>query len=169
MGSPADGSRQEGSGRERNEPGAGGLPRASAGAMQSEAAGLAGEPSGQGEEPPPHRVLVVTICSPAERAVQRSTWTAKAALAAKRGSAPRRIQVSDGVFDLGVAAMVGLQIQGVPVPVGDEAVIAVGLRAIGTRAFTRRTMKGLLPKGCKRSRPDRRRPPSNREWASRHL
>ena len=29
-------------------------------------------------------------------------------------------------FDLGVAAVVGLQFQGLSVPVGDEAVIAVG-------------------------------------------
>ena len=35
------------------------------------------------------------------------------------------LQVSDGVLYLGVAAMVGLQLQGFPVPVGDEAVIAV--------------------------------------------
>ena len=35
------------------------------------------------------------------------------------------LQVADGVLDLGVAAMIGLEIQGVPVPVGDEAVIAV--------------------------------------------
>ena len=35
------------------------------------------------------------------------------------------LEVSDGVLDLGVAAMVGLQCQGCPVPVGDEAVIAV--------------------------------------------
>ena len=36
------------------------------------------------------------------------------------------LEVPDGVLDLGVAAMVGLQFQGVPIPVGDEAVIAVG-------------------------------------------
>ena len=35
------------------------------------------------------------------------------------------LEVSDGILDLGVAAMVGLQLQGCPVPVGDEAVIAV--------------------------------------------
>ena len=35
------------------------------------------------------------------------------------------LEVSDGILDLGVAAMVGLQFQGVPVSVGDEAVIAV--------------------------------------------
>ncbi len=36
------------------------------------------------------------------------------------------LQVADGVLDLGVAAMVGLEVQGVPVPVGDEGVIAIG-------------------------------------------
>ena len=36
------------------------------------------------------------------------------------------LEVSDGVLDLGVAAVIGLQLQGFPVPVGDEAVIAVG-------------------------------------------
>ena len=35
------------------------------------------------------------------------------------------LQVADGVLDLGVAAVVGLEVQGVPVPVGDAAVIAV--------------------------------------------
>ena len=35
------------------------------------------------------------------------------------------LEVSDGVLDLGVAVMVGLQFQDFPVPVGDEAVIAV--------------------------------------------
>ena len=35
------------------------------------------------------------------------------------------LEVSDGVLDLGVAPMVGLQFQGFPLPVGDAAVIAV--------------------------------------------
>ena len=35
------------------------------------------------------------------------------------------LQVADGVLDLGVAAVVGLQVQGISVPVGDESVIAV--------------------------------------------
>ena len=35
------------------------------------------------------------------------------------------LEVSDSILDLGVAAMVGLQFQGVPVSVGDAAVIAV--------------------------------------------
>ena len=36
------------------------------------------------------------------------------------------LEVSDGILNLGVAAMVGLQFEHLPVPVGDEAVIAVG-------------------------------------------
>ena len=51
------------------------------------------------------------------------------------------LEVSNGILDLGVAAMVGLQFQGFPVPVGDEAVIAVageeGVRPLrgGLRRF----------------------------------
>ena len=36
------------------------------------------------------------------------------------------LEVSDGVLDLGVAAVVNLQFQRLPAPVGNEAVIAVG-------------------------------------------
>ena len=36
------------------------------------------------------------------------------------------LEVSDGVLDLGVAPMVGLQFPGVAVSIGDESVIAVG-------------------------------------------
>ena len=35
------------------------------------------------------------------------------------------LQVADGVLDLGVAAMVGLKVQGVALSIGDEGVIAV--------------------------------------------
>ena len=35
------------------------------------------------------------------------------------------LEVAYGVLDLGVATVIGLQLQGIPVPVGDEAVIAV--------------------------------------------
>ena len=42
------------------------------------------------------------------------------------GSPHTVLEVSDGILDLGVAAMVGLQFEHLPVPVGDEAVIAVG-------------------------------------------
>ena len=36
------------------------------------------------------------------------------------------LEVAYRVLDLGVAAVVSLQFQGLPIPVGDEAVIAVG-------------------------------------------
>ena len=36
------------------------------------------------------------------------------------------LQVADGILDLGVAAMVGLEIQGLALPVSDEGVISVG-------------------------------------------
>ena len=89
------------------------------------------------------RVLVVTICSPRPmRAVQRARLWAITCTASQApfgrlrigGEAARGemvqphavLEVSDGVLDLGVAPMVGLQCQGFPLPVGDEAVIAVG-------------------------------------------
>ena len=110
--------------------------------MEGEAAGRAGDSSGEGEEPPPlggHR-------SPRPMPVQRArlwaiTWTAsQAALAAKRPEgrwlSPTPYFRSRMALDLGVAAVVGLQFQGLPVPVGDEAVIAVGG---APWAFTRRT------------------------------
>ena len=75
------------------------------------------------------------------RAVQRAklwaiTWTASQAPFGRLrigGEAARWqvvephavLQVADGVLDLGVAAMVGLQFQGIAVPVGDATVVAV--------------------------------------------
>ena len=54
------------------------------------------------------------------------------------------LEISYGVLDLGVAAMIGLQLQGVAISIGDEGVIAV---AVAKRAswepgvgLTRRTM-----------------------------
>ena len=35
------------------------------------------------------------------------------------------LQVPDGVLDLGVATMVGLELEGVPVTVGDEGVVVI--------------------------------------------
>ena len=112
-----------------------GFPGPAPGQMQSEAAGLAGDRPAR-EKNRRRKVLVVTICSPRPmRAVQVPGCEPSAGRPARRRwlrSGPKMVQphavlqVSDGVFDLGVAAMVGLQIQGVPVPVGDEAVIAVG-------------------------------------------
>jgi hypothetical protein len=37
-----------------------------------------------------------------------------------------RLEVTDGGLDLGVAAVVGLQLQGAAGPVGDERVIVIG-------------------------------------------
>ena len=47
------------------------------------------------------------------------------------------LQVPDGVLDLGVAAVVGLQFQDIPLPVGDEGVIAVAGEQgqLGARGF----------------------------------
>ena len=85
---------------------------------------------------------MVTSCWPRPmRAVQRArlwaiTWTASQAPFGRvriGGEAARGeviepdavLQVADGVLDLGVAAMVGLEVQGIALPVGDESVIAV--------------------------------------------
>ena len=100
------------------------------------------------------RVLVVTTASPrATRAVQRArlwaiTWTASQAPFGKLrigGKASRGemvephavLQVPDGILDPGVAAVVGLQFQDIPLPVGDEGVIAVvgEQRQFGSRAW----------------------------------
>ena len=98
------------------------------------------------------RVLVVTTCSPRPmRAVQRARLWAHhlyrqpGGVEAARGEMVQPhtvLEVSDGILDLGVAAMVGLQFEHLPVPVGDEAVLAVGGEeghepGVG---FTRRTM-----------------------------
>ena len=117
------------SGRERNglQPGQGatelGFPRPAPGEMQSEAARRAGDPSHQSEDPPPeglgdHGPLAQT--NPRQPG-------------AVGGEARRRhvvqpdavLEVVYGVLDLGVAAMIGLQFQGLPIAVGDEGVIAV--------------------------------------------
>ena len=85
--------------------------------------------------------MVTTCSSRPMRAVQRarlwaSTWTASHAPFGKLrigGEAPRGemvqpdavLEVANGILDLGVAAVVGLHLQGTLVPVGDEAVVAV--------------------------------------------
>ena len=67
------------------------------------------------------------------------------------------LQVADGVLDLGMAAVVGLQFQSVALPVGDAGVIAVvgKQRQLGTgRGFhpaydePRRCGVGLMLEGC---------------------
>ena len=104
--------------------------------MQGEAACRAGEPSGHGEDPPPeglggHQLLAQTdACCPASEVVGQHLDGQPRSIG---GEAPRGemvqadtvLQVAYGVLDLGVAAVVSLQFQGLPVPVGDEAVVAV--------------------------------------------
>ena len=89
------------------------------------------------------RVLVVTICSPRPmRAVQRARLWAITCTASQApfgrlrigGEAARGemvqphavLEVSDGVLDLGVAPMVGLEIQGFPPDRGRYRVFTVG-------------------------------------------
>ncbi len=105
--------------------------------MQGEAAGRAGDSSGEGEEPPPeglggHHLLTQTgpRC-PTGQVMRHHLYRQPSGVG---GETARRhvvqphavLQVSNGVLDLGMAAVVGLKLQGFPVPVGDEAVIAVG-------------------------------------------
>ena len=114
-----------------------GFPRPMLGKMQGKAARRAGDPSHQSEDPPPeglggHGPFGQTDArSPAGEVVCHHLHRQPGAVG---GEAPRGemvesdavFEVSNGVLDLGVAAMIGLQFQGFPVPVGDEAVIAVG-------------------------------------------
>ena len=96
------------------------------------------------------RVLVVTTCWPRPmRAVRRARlWAITPYRVRARhldgqpsgvgDEAPRWemveahavLEVSNGVLDFGMAAMVGLQFQGISVAIGDEAVIAVGWRRV---------------------------------------
>ena len=139
-GSVADGRRQAGSGMARS--------RARArlncssqgpalGKMQGDPACRAGEPSGQGEEPPPeglggHDPLTEADAGgPAGQVVGHHLYRQPGAVGseAARGEMVQPdavLEVAYRILDLGVAAVVGLQFQGLSVPVGDEAVIAVG-------------------------------------------
>ena len=104
--------------------------------MQSEAARRAGEPSGEGEEPPPEGLGGYDLLTqteprgPAGQVMRQHLHRQPGGVGgeATRGEMVQPhavLEVSDGVLDLGMAAMVGLQFQGLPLPVGDEAVIAV--------------------------------------------
>ena len=96
--------------------------------MQSEAAGRAGEPSGHREEAPPegpggyHLLPQTDAHGPACQVMGQHLDGQPGAVGgeAARGEmveADAVLQVSDGILDLGVAAMAGLQPQGFPVPV----------------------------------------------------
>ena len=96
-----------------------------------------GELSGQGEEPPPeglggHDLLTQADAGgPAGQVVGHHLYRQPGAVGgeAARGEMVQPhavLEVAYRVLDLGVAAMIRLQFQGLPVPVGAEAVIAVG-------------------------------------------
>ena len=102
-------------------------PRPAPGKMQGQPACRAGEPSGQGEEPPPEGLGGGYPLSQTDRAVQRArlwaiVWTAsQAPLAAKRSegrwfSPTPLLEVAYGILDLGVAAMVSLPVRATPRP-----------------------------------------------------
>ena len=131
------------------------LPGPAPGKMQGQSACRAGDPSGQGEDSSSERLGSRDLLTqadagcPAGQVVGHHLYRQPGAVG---GEAPRRhvvqpdavLEVAYRVLDLGVTAMIGLQFQRLPVPVGDEAVIAVGgeesqLRT-GRRRFTRRTM-----------------------------
>ena len=74
---------------------------------------------------------MVTICSPRpSRAVQRARLCAITCQPggvggeAPRGEKPDALEVAYRILDLGVAAMISLQFQGLSVPVGDEIAVA---------------------------------------------
>ena len=105
--------------------------------MQGEAARRAGNPSGQGEEASSeglggHDLLTqADPRRPAGQVVGHHLYRQPSAVGGE--TAGRHVVQPDAVLEvayrvlnLGVAAMIGLQFQGLSVPVGDEAVIAVG-------------------------------------------
>ena len=107
------------------------------GKMQSESARRSGKPSGQGEEASPqglgghHPLVQAAVRGPAGQVMSHDLYCQPGSVGgeALRGEMVESqavLEVSDGILDLGVAAMAGLQFEGLPVPVGDEAVIAVG-------------------------------------------
>ena len=114
-----------------------GFPRPMLGKMQGKAARRAGDPSHQSEEPPPEGFggrdpfTQADAGCPAGQVVRHHLYRQPGAVG---GEAPRGhvvqpdavLEVAYRILDLGVAAMISLQFQHLPIPVGDEAVIAVG-------------------------------------------
>ena len=142
FGCPVGGSPTVPSGREWNgsQPGQGAAellsPRPAIRKMQGQPACRAGEPSGQGEEPPPEGLgggYPLSQTDPRRPAGQVVGHRLDGQPGAVGGEAARGemvqpdavLEVAYGILDLGVAAMVSLQFEQLPVPVGDEAVIAV--------------------------------------------
>ena len=121
------------------------MPGPALGEMQGETPRLAGDASGQGEEAPPEglggrqRLAQAGARGPACQVVGDDPVSGTGQALHRQpggvgGEAARWqvveahavLEIADGVCDLGVAAMVGLQFQGISLPVGDESVIAVG-------------------------------------------
>ena len=107
--------------------------------MQGEPTRRAGEPSGQGEEPPPeglgggYPLSQTDPRRPAGQVVRHHLYRQPGAVGgeAARGEMVQPdavLEVAYRILDLGVTAVIGLQFQRLPVPVGDEGVIAVGGR-----------------------------------------
>ena len=112
------------------------LPGPALGKMQGEAAGPAGDASSQGEEASPEGLGGKDLLAqtgarrPAGRVMGQDLHRQPGGVGgeASRGEmieAHAVLQVADGVLDLGVAAVVGLQFQSFALPVGDASVIAV--------------------------------------------
>ena len=130
-----------------------GFPRPMPGKMQGKAARRAGDPSHQSEEPPPEGFggrdpfTQADAGCPAGQVVRHHLYRQPGAVG---GEAPRGhvvqpdavLEVAYRILDLGVAAMISLQFEGLPVPVGDEAVIAVSGE------------EGELGTGCRLHPPD---------------
>ena len=105
--------------------------------MQGQSACRAGDSSGQGEDPSSeglggHDLLTQADAGcPAGQVVRHHLYRQPGAVGgeAARGEMVEPdavLEVAYRILDLGVAAMVSLQFEHLPVPVGDEAVIAVG-------------------------------------------
>ena len=149
------GRRQAGSGMARSRARARlrAIPRPTPGKMQGDPACRAGEPSGQGEEPSPeglggHDLLAQADArGPAGQVVghhlDRQPGAVGGEAAGRHVVQPDAVlEVAYLILDLGVAAMVCLQFQGLPVPVGDEAVITVGGEESQLRTGRRLTLEG---------------------------
>ena len=130
------------------------LPRPALGKMEGEPARRAGDTSDQGEEPPPEGLGghdLLTQADPRRPAGQVVGHHLDRQPGGVGGEAARGemvqpdavLEVAYRILDLGVAAMISLQFQGLPVPAGYEAVIAVGGEEGQWEpgaGFTRRTM-----------------------------
>ena len=103
-----------------------GFPGPTLGQMQGEAARRAGEPSGEGEEASPEGLGGYDLLAqpeprgPASQVMRQHLHRQPGGVGgeATRGEMVQPhavLEVSNGVLDLGVAAMVGLQFQGCPV------------------------------------------------------